>query len=73
METSRWMVRATNTGASAAIDERGRVMASLEPFTAATLTTDIVPRKGQTPFVLFGNLLALLACAAVGGVAWRIR
>jgi apolipoprotein N-acyltransferase len=73
MEASRWMVRATNTGASAAIDERGRVKASLEPFTAATLTTDIVPRKGQTPFVLFGNLLAMAAAAAVGGVAWRIR
>ena len=73
VETSRWMVRATNTGASAAINERGYVTASLEPFTTATLTTDIVPRKGQTPFVLFGNLLALLAAAAVGGVAWRIR
>ena len=73
VETSRWMVRATNTGASAAIDERGRVTASLEPFTSATLTTDIVPRKGQTPFVLFGNALALVAAAAVAGVAWRIR
>jgi apolipoprotein N-acyltransferase len=67
------MVRATNTGASAAIDERGYVKARLEPFTAATLTTDIVPRKGQTPFVLFGNLLALAATAAVAGIAWRIR
>jgi apolipoprotein N-acyltransferase len=73
METSRWMVRATNTGASAAIDERGRVTASVQPFTAATLTTDIVPRKGQTPFVLFGNLLALAAAVAVAGAAWRIR
>jgi apolipoprotein N-acyltransferase len=73
LEASRWMVRATNTGASAAIDERGYVKASLAPFTAATLTTDIVPRKGQTPFVLFGNLLALAAAAAVAGIAWRIR
>jgi apolipoprotein N-acyltransferase len=73
LEASRWMVRATNTGASAAIDERGYVKARLEPFTAATLTTDIVPRKGQTPFVLFGNLLALAATAAVAGIAWRIR
>jgi len=24
-------------------------------------------------FVLFGNLLAMVAAAAVGGVAWRIR
>ena len=74
LETSRWMARATNTGASAAIDERGYVKASLEPFTAATLTTDIVPRKGQTPYVFVGsNLLALLAMAAAGALAWRIR
>jgi apolipoprotein N-acyltransferase len=73
IETSRWMVRATNTGASAAIDERGYVRASLEPFTAATLTTDIMPRRGQTPFVLFGNFAALAAAVAVAGVAWRIR
>ena len=73
LETSRWMVRATNTGATAAIDEHGYVKTRLEPFTAATLTTDIVPRKGQTPFVLFGNLLALAATAAVAGIAWRLR
>ena len=73
LETSRWMVRATNTGASAAVDESGYVKASLEPFTSATLTTDIVPRKGQTPFILFGNLLALAATAAVAAIAWRIR
>jgi apolipoprotein N-acyltransferase len=73
LETSRWMVRATNTGVSAAIDEKGYVVARLAPFTAATLTADIVPRKGQTPYVLFGNLLALAATAALAGIAWRIR
>lgn len=72
LETARWMVRATNTGASAAIDEKGHVVARLEPFTAGTLTADIVPRKGQTPYVLFGNLAALALTAALGGIAWRI-
>ena len=72
LETSRWMVRATNTGVTAAIDEKGRVVARLAPFTSATLTADIVPRKGQTPYVLFGNLLALAATLVLGGIAWRI-
>jgi apolipoprotein N-acyltransferase len=73
LETSRWMVRATNTGATAAIDEKGRVVASLVPFTTGTLVADITPRKGQTPYVLFGNLLALAGTAALAGIAWRIR
>jgi len=72
LETSRWMVRATNTGATAAIDERGNVVARLAPFTAGTLVADVVPRKGQTPYVLFGNLLALALAAALGAVAVRI-
>jgi apolipoprotein N-acyltransferase len=73
LETSRWMVRATNTGATAAIDEKGRVVSSLTPFTEGTLVADITPRKGQTPYVLFGNLLALAVTAALAGIAWRIR
>ena len=73
LETSRWMVRATNTGVTAAIDEKGRVVSRLEAFTAGTLTADVTPRKGQTPYVLFGNLAALVLSGALAGLAWRIR
>jgi apolipoprotein N-acyltransferase len=72
LETSRWMVRATNTGATAAIDEKGRVVGRLAPFTAGTLTADVTPRKGQTPYVLFGNLLALALAAVLALIAWSI-
>ena len=72
LETSRWMVRATNTGATAAIDEKGYVVARLAPFTAGTLIADVTPRKGQTPYVLFGNLIAVLLAVALGAIAWRI-
>jgi apolipoprotein N-acyltransferase len=72
LETSRWMVRATNTGATAAIDEKGRVAGRLAPFTVGTLTADVTPRKGQTPYVLFGNLLAVVMGAALAGIAWSI-
>jgi apolipoprotein N-acyltransferase len=51
----------------------GRVVSSLLPFTEGTLVADITPRKGQTPYVLFGNLLALAVTAALAGIAWRIR
>jgi apolipoprotein N-acyltransferase len=65
LETGRWMVRATNTGATAAIDETGRVTARLPAFTAGTLVADIVPREGATPYVRTGNVpvLAIIAIA----------
>jgi apolipoprotein N-acyltransferase len=70
LETGRPVVRATNTGVTAAIDERGRVTASLPEFTRGTLVADIVPRKGTTPYVRWGNsvvlvLTALFAAAAI--------
>ena len=55
LETGRWMVRATNTGASAAVDPHGRVASRLQPFVHATLTTDIVPMRGMTPYARMGD------------------
>jgi apolipoprotein N-acyltransferase len=65
METGRWMVRATNTGATAAIDPRGRVVSRLPDFTRGTLVQAIVPRTGMTPYARWGNIpaLALIATA----------
>ncbi len=59
LETGRWMVRSTNTGATAAIDERGRVVSRLPAFTVGTLVAEIVPRDGMTPYARWGNAVAL--------------
>jgi apolipoprotein N-acyltransferase len=74
LETGRWMVRATNTGVTAAIDERGRVVARLPQFTAGSLAAAPVPHAGATPFVRWGNyaVLAILA-VALGAAALRRR
>ena len=72
LETGRWMLRATNTGVTAAIDEKGRVKASLPQFTRGELAANPVPHAGATPFVRWGNLPALLlAAAALGFCALR--
>jgi apolipoprotein N-acyltransferase len=74
LETGRWMVRSTNTGASAAIDEHGRVVSRLAPFTTGTLVEKVVPREGATPYARWGNIPALWAMAAVLVLAaWRGR
>ena len=69
LETGRWMVRATNTGVTAAIDEKGRVVARLPQFTGGELAASPVPHAGSTPYVRWGNLAALALAAAVLAVA----
>ena len=67
LETGRWMVRATNTGVTAAIDEKGRVVSRLANFTQGTVVANVVPRAGMTPYAWWGNY-AVLVLAAI--VAW---
>jgi apolipoprotein N-acyltransferase len=64
LETGRWMVRSTNTGATAAIDETGRVVSRLPNFTQGTLVQSVVPRTGSTPYARAGNVPVLLVLAA---------
>lgn len=75
LETGRYMLRATNTGATAIIDAQGRVLHELPLFTRATLNGSAQGYEGETPFVAWGNHAALLLCAlslfASGFVAWR--
>ncbi len=59
LETGRPMLRATNTGMTAAIDARGRITAQLPPFTRAVLQTEVRPHRGTTPYSRFGNWGAL--------------
>ncbi|MBT8430209.1 MAG: apolipoprotein N-acyltransferase, partial [Gammaproteobacteria bacterium] len=72
LETGRFLLRATNTGISAIIDERGRLRASSPQFEQAILSGDVVPMRGSTPFVFWGNLaiLVLVGLMLVFG-AWQ--
>ena len=50
LELQRPMLRATNTGATAVVDHRGRVTASLPPFTRGVLAAEVQGRQGRTPY-----------------------
>jgi apolipoprotein N-acyltransferase len=64
IETGRPMLRATNTGATAVVDPKGKVIAQLRPFERAVLTTSVQGYRGLTPYVRFGNAsIVLLALA----------
>ncbi len=55
LETGRPMLRATNTGATAAIDAHGKVIARLPTFTAGSLDVRVEGTSGFTPYVTSGN------------------
>jgi apolipoprotein N-acyltransferase len=60
IETGRPMLRATNTGMTAAIAPDGRVIAVLEPFARGALVIDVDGRSGMTPYARLGNAGALI-------------
>ena len=72
VETSRPMLRATNTGITSIIDHRGNEVARLPWFTRGILEGTIAGRTGTTVYMRFGDALAVaLAFGLVAGVlAW---
>ncbi|HEX5392977.1 MAG TPA: apolipoprotein N-acyltransferase [Rhodocyclaceae bacterium] len=60
LETGRPMLRATNTGMTAAIEPNGWVSAVLPPFTQGALKVNVQGYQGATPYVRFGNVGPLL-------------
>jgi apolipoprotein N-acyltransferase len=64
-ELGRYMVRATNDGISAVIDERGRVLKQTQQFTADILEGEIRLFDGMTPFARWGSWPVLLLAALV--------
>jgi len=62
LETGRPMLRATNTGVTAIIDQGGGVIAQLPQFTEGVLHATAQPQVGITPYVRVGNSAVLAAC-----------
>ena len=76
LETGRFLVRATNNGITAIVDERGAVTARLPQFEAGVLTGEIRATSGATPFALAPispAAMALLAWAAATFGVWLRR
>lgn len=75
LETGRPMLRSTNTGATAIIDAKGRVLAQLDFLKRGTLTAQVQGMQGLTPYIRFGDwpslILAVLAIVAVVVTARR--
>jgi len=73
IETGRAMLRATNTGMTAIIDRRGRVVAKLPQFAEGILEGEVQGHSGATPYVKLGNTPVVLVCVVLLGALIFIR
>lgn len=71
LETGRYMLRATNTGMTAIIDQHGRVTARVPQFELAALHGTAQGFTGSTWFVRWGNAAVLVLAFAMLAGAWR--
>jgi apolipoprotein N-acyltransferase len=62
LESGRYMLRATNTGISAIINEKGRIIEQSTQFEPAALSANISLFEGSTPYVRWGNYPVII-CA----------
>jgi apolipoprotein N-acyltransferase len=75
-EAGRYMLRATNTGVTAVVDDHGQVVVRLPQFEPGVLRARVRGYEGATPYARVGNypVLALaLAALAVAGVLAKRR
>ena len=73
LELGRPMLRATNTGITSAIGHDGDVISALPWFTRGVLEVSIAGRRGETPYLRFGDVPVLFITCAVLAIALARR
>ena len=62
LETGRYMIRGTNDGITALINEQGQVMDAIPRFEQGVLKGSAIIMTGNTPFMVTGSWPILLVC-----------
>jgi apolipoprotein N-acyltransferase len=65
LELGKYLVRTTNTGTTAIINNQGKVVNQLPKNQRSVLTGNVYVSKGQTPYAIWGNMPILIFCALV--------
>jgi len=73
LETARPMLRATNTGMTAAIAPNGQVLIQAEPHQARVIGLPVQGMTGLTPYARFGNQAVLMFAVLCLGAACARR
>ncbi len=71
LENGRYMLRSTGTGVTAIIDNKGKIVKDIEPFTQDILRGDFYTSIGDTPWTSFGHWLIhiVYSCIALTIIA----
>jgi apolipoprotein N-acyltransferase len=62
LENGRYLLRSTNTGVSAVIDNKGKIISRSPQFKPHALSATVKLYAGETPYSKFGNSLILSFC-----------
>ena len=73
LETGRYMIRATNDGKTALIDDKGRVVKTIRRFRKGILRGNAPVMEGMTPFMYTGSAPILLLSLLLVVLASRRR
>jgi len=74
LEVGRYAIRATNTGVSAFIGPKGKILQSGDQFVPVTMTMIVQPLRGKTPYVSVGNSPVIILSLLIIAVFWlRVR
>ncbi len=73
LETGRTILRATNTGVTAIIDEQGRVLRRVKEFTTVSLDGMVQGHQGTTPYVQYGNQVVVYLSLALLAISLFFR
>jgi len=64
LETGRYMIRATNNGVSGIVAPNGQMTQQTDQFQQQTLSAEIQPMQGRTPFMSWGSW-PVVGCAGL--------
>lgn len=74
LETGRYLIRATNDGISAIINDQGDVITQLPQFQADVLTGKVQTKQGNTPYMIWQSYPLLLMIGFILAVfGWNAR
>lgn len=68
LENGRYLIRGTNNGVTAFINEKGEIIKQAEQFVQTTLSGEVIAMQGITPFSRWGSKPVILACFALLGL-----
>jgi apolipoprotein N-acyltransferase len=72
-EAGRFLLRATNTGVTAVVDPRGRVVDTVPQFQAGVLKATVRGYTGATPYARWGNYPVIVATIVLLAAQWIAR